>query len=600
MLISELDEAKKAKEKSDAMLAASSGRLDNTRERPNQELTVGNATAGFLPAPSPDPAMSLALSQAHAEIIRMRQEATERDNILRMQFLSQLKAVNDNNDVQLAALESRMAESEEKWANRVQSLLSSQRTAAKAVPTEEGDENDDYEETSGGDEPSGPTNVGLARTTTMTETTTTQRGGPSPGGPAGGGQPGGEGPNGPSPSGRPPRPRPPGGNPPDDPSGGPSGGGGGDNPGGRPHRTLAADEDNSPIAREADKISLPAFPNAANFVRWLRQAADEVGAASPYSDEAIIWMMSVLVKSFEELGEIPKHFKRLDIKLKAAVKRLVHSGLFAQAIDTRASNLEKNGLILRGIQIVSMIKSDMEVDQKSEHLYGFKDMNSVRLVGDDLAGMVSEWEATLARTSGLDEQQVLQPMLYGLIEKFAPLKPAIEHYDRNLNEQNYQYLLNACKKEVKLRLVKDNRANVELAIHNGQGSKTKLSKNAGAVGEADDSGLPAPTAKTKAKAKAKSKVGQQPNFDRADAIERGLCFAFQKGQCPLSEADCTFSHQAAKKSNDRTRSPSPPKLAPGTDRSKLPCFFFSKGKCSKGDSCEFSHGLSSAKAEVDD
>ena len=79
-----------------------------------------------------------------------------------------------------------------------------------------------------------------------------------------------------------------------------------------------------------------------------------------------------------------------------------------------------------------------------------------------------------------------------------------------------------------------------------------------------------------------------------------MCFAFQKGQCPLSEKDCTFTHQAGKKGNERDRSPSPPRLKPGTDKSKLSCVFFAKGKCSKGADCEFSHDPNLAQVKEDE
>ena len=107
-------------------------------------------------------------------------------------------------------------------------------------------------------------------------------------------------------------------------------------------------------------------------MRWIRLVADECGSASPYSDEAIWWLLEVLTKSFNELEVIPPKFKRLDAKLKAAIKRVANHGLLANDIDTRTSDLEKQGKILSGRQIAHMLKEANEIDGQSEHLYLYR------------------------------------------------------------------------------------------------------------------------------------------------------------------------------------------------------------------------------------
>ena len=94
------------------------------------------------------------------------------------------------------------------------------------------------------------------------------------------------------------------------------------------------------MVREAEKINVPEPPTPPTFMRWLRQVADECASASPHSDEAQRWVMSILTITFEQAGVVPRKFKRLDMKLKAALKRVIKHGLLATNIDTRTSQLE--------------------------------------------------------------------------------------------------------------------------------------------------------------------------------------------------------------------------------------------------------------------
>uniref|UniRef100_A0ACD5WDR9 Uncharacterized protein n=1 Tax=Avena sativa TaxID=4498 RepID=A0ACD5WDR9_AVESA len=77
--------------------------------------------------------------------------------------------------------------------------------------------------------------------------------------------------------------------------------------------------------------------------------------------------------------------------------------------------------------------------------------------------------------------------------------------------------------------------------------------------------------------------------------ERGVCYAFQKGECNRGDA-CRFSHDEQRNANtgwgskedlepkwehDRHRGPS--------NRGGGVCYAFQKGECSRGTSCRFSH-----------
>jgi hypothetical protein len=181
-------------------------------------------------------------------------------------------------------------------------------------------------------------------------------------------------------------------------------------------------------AREAEKIVVAPLPNAVNFMRWLRQLADDVAAAYPDPDEATRWIMEILSKTFEELGEPGKGKVNLDAKLKSGIKKIAGHGQIAADIDQMTGDLFNEGKILRGRQIVHKIMKLNMIDVKSAHLFGFNDLNKVRLLNGDLRGMVSSWETTLARCQTyLDEESILHPMFFKLIESHPPLAEGIAH-----------------------------------------------------------------------------------------------------------------------------------------------------------------------------
>ena len=374
----------------------------------------------------------------------------------------------------------------------------------------------------------------------------------------------------------------------DGPGGGPGGGDGGR---GRNHRETD-DEDEYPRAREAEKVNVPPVPNPSTFMRWIRLLADECGAASPYSDEAIWWLLEVLTKSFDELGYVSKKFKRLDAKLKAGVKRVASHGLLGNDIDTKTSELEKRGLILRGRQLVHMIKVYNDIDDESEHLFGYEDMSVIRLVGNDLAGFISLWESTLARVDGsLDRETILRPMLYNIIKDFAPIAGALNYYKmltKGHEDRTYAYLIRVCKTYIKTNAATANRAKVQKDLEAGL-SAPKASKGAVAAAGSpvqqrpNDDGETANALAAKVKGPKKAKT-----FDEQDARSRKLCFAFQDGLCTLGD-NCIYGHEKAK---PYKRPQSPPAERPARarkPRSEIPCGFWSKGTCRGGDKCEFKH-----------
>jgi hypothetical protein len=383
------------------------------------------------------------------------------------------------------------------------------------------------------------------------------------------------------------------------PGGGPGGGGGDPGPDGPPGGGPddAADPRRITVIskqKEAEKITVAPLPTAVNFLRWLRQLADDVAAASTDPDEAYWWIMDILNSTFEELGNPGVGMNNLDAKVKSGVKKIANHGQIASDIDQLTGDLDKRGRILRGRQIVHKIMTNCQIDVKSAHLFGFNDMNKIRLINGDLRGMVSLWETTLARCQvPLDEESILHPMFFKLVERHPPMSEYIGHYklmDKDDPNRSYQYLLKCAKKVIELEMFDQNREDIQAAIAAGGNPNGKSPKTA-AVAETVKENAPA----LPAEARPEKTKTTGASFDKDDAVARGLCFAFQEGNCKAVGGKCPhgFKHELAKKK----RPPTPPRKGRGKgDTSKIPCKFFPQGTCIWGEECPFSHD-SKAKAD---
>ena len=221
-------------------------------------------------------------------------------------------------------------------------------------------------------------------------------------------------------------------------------------------------------------------------------------------------------------------------------------------------------------------------------------MNAIRLVEGDLASMISLWESTLAKCNGiLDREMILQPMLFGLIRYHPPLAPALNHYglvESDDPDKSYEFLLKACKRIIAKQVVDDNRTKVQKDLEAGIRTGQKTKAPTGAAGQVVEQptggfgkgfGAPAPTP-------------GKTYFDKADAIERKLCFNFQDGKCPLPEGECLFAHKLAKKARPRSPSPSRGAGEPRLPKNQVQCMYERRGSCRSGAACEFKHTKPSA------
>ncbi len=122
-------------------------------------------------------------------------------------------------------------------------------------------------------------------------------------------------------------------------SGGPCGRGGGGGPGPIVHQ------------REGEKITVQAWPTAANFLEWRRSITKEVAAISGRGDDlAHHWIHAVESDdaTFESMGD-PGLFVSLDRKLLKGLANITH-GEFKRQQGLKEDEMKKAGQILRGRQ----------------------------------------------------------------------------------------------------------------------------------------------------------------------------------------------------------------------------------------------------------
>ena len=248
--------------------------------------------------------------------------------------------------------------------------------------------------------------------------------------------------------------------------------------------------------------------------------------------------------------------------------------------------------MLTGRQIAWMIYEHFRLTDIDGAVLEFTDLLRVELRGDNLRAFDTSWDETLLAMAHMPEDHYLESLYFKQLEKCDQIQNALQLYIQDHVQRGEP------KSYTKLRKMVRN--------HLDQKTRERHIQQRERRGER---GLVA-NPKNKAKAKPKSRPG-------TPTPKTGDCHQWvRKGSCSRGD-DCNFKHDDDKKGpQSRTRSPSPsgktsrkrsptrdgsPESKPGSRLGPRrgtspsgkdnvpPCSLHKKGKCTKGDKCNFWH-----------
>ena len=348
--------------------------------------------------------------------------------------------------------------------------------------------------------------------------------------------------------------------------------------------------------KEAETLRFPEFPTPEKYRSWRTAVREEIRAASDRPDEAWTWLLKVYEEREDkrnhmaELG-IPADFVTLDTKILAQLSKVAR-GELARQILTFKDVEAQNKRVVRGRQVLLMFEQYFKTNEEAGALYGTEDLLQVRLQSDDLKSFLQNWDAVIAGMKRIPDENTLKDLFLRQLRKSRRMGYDLDVYDRSADgshHRSYAYLVQA---------VRDLLARERLKLNRDRISKSNdMRYSTAASGEHSDSSLrrsPSPR--------------RSPGSSNRGS---GICFEYaKKGSCKHG-SKCKYKHEkprdrshSSKSGRSSSRSSfhssrsrrSSSGSANRTDKSQVPCRYFKRGHCRRGDSCPFKHESSSTSA----
>ena len=152
--------------------------------------------------------------------------------------------------------------------------------------------------------------------------------------------------------------------------------------------------------RESDQIELPPLPrNAREFRGWQQTAITNILEATPEPELCLVWIRGV-EHGLQTLEEAPKAlwdrkmFPTLDVKLAAAVNRIIKGPLQRQ-INLLSAKTIKDNAILSGRVMLWYVYKHFQLQVAAGSLLQFEQLKNLALQNDNLSVFMHEWDLTL-------------------------------------------------------------------------------------------------------------------------------------------------------------------------------------------------------------
>ena len=106
--------------------------------------------------------------------------------------------------------------------------------------------------------------------------------------------------------------------------------------------------------------------------------------------------------------------------------------------------------MLKGRQILWMVRDHHKLDEERGALYNFQDLMSVKLRGDgNLESFMNTWESVLSTMHNPPGQDIVEVLFLEQLRHSAVLREEIAHYDRakrGSSTRSYRFLVESVKR----------------------------------------------------------------------------------------------------------------------------------------------------------
>jgi len=347
--------------------------------------------------------------------------------------------------------------------------------------------------------------------------------------------------------------------------------------------------------KEHSSIEMREMPDFKQLEAWKMALLESVVACANRGDPkgVIKWFMECYVKTFEELGECPRKYMRLDNKLTHALNKILKGTLGRNVQIRKQERLRGTGdQLLRGRQVYKLILEDFRSGQRLGRYYSTLDLEKLAWCGDAI-------EQLQRFRSNIEEIEA------GLSDQ-VPDSERLEIYLDRMEGSKVLELKLDWWKEMKLDDPKRTKESL-LAILDNYLETQKVKSNRKKRIEAfsanlKDSGSHNKPRRAQLAASADDNPADPSATLKAGVVKsQAVCQAYLRGQCRKSKKDCPYAHpedldalalRTSQQNRGRDRKPGGGGAREGTPPrgKKKYCWNMEKsGTCSFGANCSFSH-----------
>ncbi len=352
--------------------------------------------------------------------------------------------------------------------------------------------------------------------------------------------------------------------------------------------------------REAEKLTVPAFPSIAGLQEWKIRAYQMIISASGREDHKVIaWLNKVEdpQTTFEELGTVQGSMVTLDHKLALALCGIItkaNAPRLANEIHMKSTTMIKSGHSLKGRQILWMLFRFFQTHQQLGMVYTIQDLAQLPAATNaSLVNFKFNWDKMVENMPTKLDDPTLAMLLKGKIEKVTDLQYDLSYYEREGptpsrpeggRDHTYQYLMEAIDRLLAKRQRDLNRSNMLASHANAAPGPSQPKKNGKGKGGGGGNGS-VPSAAPKAGGDA-APAGGSKGGGKAKSKAKGKAKA--KGKKKGGGGSSGASSAGSNKSNSSGKAGS----------SKKPCYFYHHDTCKKGKQCKFSHAAISPEQKA--
>eukprot|EP00971_Amphidinium_carterae_P274370 5444975-Amphidinium_carterae.1 len=327
--------------------------------------------------------------------------------------------------------------------------------------------------------------------------------------------------------------------------------------------------------KEADSISLPAWPEPQHFRAWKQKVYMSVMAAAGRDENRTLrWLQKVEAadSSLSTFQHSSSSWRSLETKLAAAVCTVARGDLLRR-LTLLQESCTGQGRPMTGREALYLLFDAFKVKANASALMDWTALTKIRLTHHkNLSAFVESWEFMLLGMQETPPPRVLEARLYELIRPVTDLQPDLVLYDRTeqgTKEHSYEALWSAVLRTA-ARQRREKMARQLTASMSGEAAVPVTEGEAGTATPAQH---------------LKNKQGER---------KRLVCYAFQLNKCTRS--DCPFEHRKDASvvvpdvfkqkllARDKKKGESK------GDSSNITCRFFHTAEgCRRGESCPFAH-----------